>query len=195
MKRMTWRRMWLSRNAPNGALRAAVTLLLYSCVGMTAWGNTGSKYNLNINIDGTIVANGSCKFNNGGGLTVDFGEVRLKAGANNSVTMDGSYRKPITSDFTCTGDSAGLMQMKLSSASGTYITYNGVQVMDTDKGIVGVEMRVNGTAQNMGTWFTIDPNNPPTLEAELVQTSATNTNHVVSGDTFTATGTLTMAFN
>ncbi|EOC1334667.1 fimbrial protein [Cronobacter turicensis] len=170
-------------------------MLLLSSLSPTAWGNSGSKYNLNISIDGTIVANGSCKFNNGGSLTVDFGEVRLQAGASNSVTMEGSYRKPIVSDFTCSGDSAGLLQMQLSNTGGTYKTYNGIQVLDTDKGIVGVELLVNGTAQNMGSWFTVDQKNPPALEAELVQTSTINSNNVVSGDTFTASGTLTMAFN
>lgn len=192
---MTWRRIMLSLASRGGARSAAVVMLLFSSLSLTAWGNPGSKYNLNISIDGTIVANGSCKFNNGGNLTVDFGEVRLQAGANNSVTMEGSYRKPIVSDFTCSGDSAGLLQMQLSNTGGTYKTYNGIQVLDTDKGIVGVELLVNGTAQNMGSWFTVDQKNPPALEAELVQTSTINSNNVVSGDTFTASGTLTMAFN
>lgn len=195
MKKMTWHRAVRSLKPRSNALGVAVAMLLFSSVSPTVWGNPGAKYTMNINIDGTIVANGSCKFNNGGGLTVDFGEVRLKAGANNSVTMDGNYRKPIVSEFTCSGDSAGLMQMQLSSSGGGYKTYNGVQVMDTDKGIVGVELLVNGSAQNMGAWFTVDQDNPPTLEAELVQTSMTNDNNVVSGDTFTASGTLTMAFN
>lgn len=192
---MTWRRAMRSLTSGGGALSAAVVMLLLSSLSPTAWGNSGSKYNLNISIDGTIVANGSCKFNNGGSLTVDFGEVRLQAGANNSVTMEGSYRKPIASDFTCSGDSAGLLQMQFSNTGGTYKTYNGIQVLDTDKGIVGVELLVNGTAQNMGSWFTVDQKNPPALEAELVQTSTINSNNVVSGDTFTASGTLTMAFN
>lgn len=192
---MTWRRAALSLASGSGARSAAVVMLLLSSLSPTAWGNSGSKYNLNISIDGTIVANGSCKFNNGGSLTVDFGEVRLQAGASNSVTMEGSYRKPIVSDFTCSGDSAGLLQMQLSNTGGTYKTYNGIQVLDTDKGIVGVELLVNGTAQNMGSWFTVDQKNPPALEAELVQTSTINSNNVVSGDTFTASGTLTMAFN
>ncbi|EPS2709685.1 fimbrial protein [Cronobacter turicensis] len=195
MNKMTWRRAMLSLTSGGGARSAVMVMLLFSSLSPTAWGNPGAKYNLNISIDGTIVANGSCKFNNGGNLMVDFGEVRLQAGASNSVTMEGSYRKPIVSDFTCSGDSAGLLQMQLSNTGGTYKTYNGVQVLDTDKGIVGVELLVNGAAQSMGTWFTVDQDNPPKLEAELVQTSMTNSNNVVSGDTFTASGTLTMAFN
>lgn len=156
--------------------------------------NTGSTYSLNIAIDGTIMANGSCKFNQGGNLTVDFGEVQLQGSADNTVTMNGTYRKPIVSDFTCSGDSAGLLQMKLSNTGGE-TTYNGVQVLETDKGIVGIELLVNGVAQSTGSWFTINQDSPPSLEAQLVQTSTTNSSNVVSGDTFTTTATLVMAFN
>ncbi|WP_449554839.1 fimbrial protein [Lelliottia amnigena] len=157
--------------------------------------NPGSTYSLNIAIDGTIMANGSCKFNQGGALTVDFGEVQLQGSADNTVTMNGTYRKPIVSDFTCSGDSAGLLQMKLSNTGGGEKTYNGVQVLDTDKGIVGVELLVNGVAQSTGSWFTVDQDSPPSLEAQLVQTGTTNSSNVVSGDTFTAAATLVMAFN
>jgi hypothetical protein len=162
---------------------------------LTALANPGSTYSLNIAIDGTIMANGSCKFNQGGNLTVDFGEVRLQSNTDSTVTMDGTYRKPIVSDFTCSGDSAGLLQMKLSNSGGGEKTYNGVQVLDTDKGIVGVELLVNGVAQSTGSWFTINPDSPPSLEAQLVQTSTTNSSNVVSGDTFTTAATLVMAFN
>lgn len=158
-------------------------------------GNAGAKYTMNISMDGTIVANGKCTFNRHDNLTVDFGEVSLLAGANNTVTLEGDYRRPIVSDFKCSGDSAGLLQMQLSNSGGTYKDYKGVQVLDVDKGIVGVELLVNGSAQNMGTWFNINPDSPPSLEAQLVQTSTTNSSSVVSGDTFTASGTLTMAFN
>jgi len=175
------------------ALYLMATALL-SGLNPTAMANTGSTYSLNIAIDGTIMVNGSCKFNQGGNLTVDFGEVQLQGSADNTVTMNGTYRKPIVSNFTCSGDSAGLLQMKLSNTGGEK-TYNGVQVLDTDKGIVGIELLVNGVAQSTGSWFTINPDSPPSLEAQLVQTSTTNSSNVVSGDTFTTTATLVMAFN
>lgn len=187
MKMMTWHKP--------SALSLATTLFLLTGQCLAAPGDAGSKYTMNINIDGIIVANGSCKFNQSAGLTVDFGEVRLQASANNEVSLEGDYRRPIVSDFKCSGDSAGLLQMQLSNVGGVYKTYNGIQVIDTDKGIVGVELLVNGTAQSMGTWFTVNPDSPPKLEAQVVQTSTTNSNSVVSGDIFTASGTLTMAFN
>lgn len=160
-----------------------------------AWANSGDKYNADIAISGTLVVNGSCTFNQDGTVTVDFGTVKLKGGANNSVTLDGQYRRPLTSDFQCSGDSAGLLQMEFTSTSGAYETYNSTKVLGTDKGIVAIQLLVNGEAKNMGEWFTIDQNSPPSLQAELVQISTTNTNNVASGDVFAASGTLVMAFN
>lgn len=189
MKKMIWQMTGCS------ALVLTISLLLLPAISSAAPGNKGSVYTLNISMNGTIVANGSCKLNQGGNLTVDFGEVKLLAGDNNTMTMQGGYRQPIASAFTCSGDSAGLLQMKLSNVGGTYKDYNGFQVLDTDKGIVGVELLVNDSAQSMGTWFTVNPDSPPKLEAQLVQTSTSNSHNVVSGDTFTASGTLTMAFN
>ena len=160
-----------------------------------AWANSGDQYSANIAISGTVVVNGSCTFNQEGTVTVDFGTVKLTGGANNSVTLDGEYKRPLTSDFQCSGDSAGLLQMQFTSTSGAYETYNGTKVLGTDKGIVAIQLLVNGEAKNMGEWFTIDQNSPPSLQAELVQVSTTNTNNVTSGDVFAASGTLIMAFN
>lgn len=191
MKIMTWQTSSsLLTTGKIALILASAQLLSGQCLA-----DTGAKYTMNINIDGTIVANGTCTFNKGGNLTLDFGEVRLLAGANNSVTMEGDYRRPIAAAIKCSGDSAGLLQMKLSNVGGSYKDYNGIQVLDTDNGIVGLELLVNGAAQSMGTWFSLDPASPPSLEAQVVQTGTTNSKNVVSGDTFTASGTLTMAFN
>lgn len=160
-----------------------------------ALANTGEIYSMDIKISGTVVANGSCVFNQTGTATVDFKEVKLKGTENNNVELDGDYIQPLDAQLSCSGDTAGVLRMKLSSASGSYETYNGIQVLPTDKGIIGIQLLVDGAAKNMGEEFTIDPNNPPTLQAQLVQVSTTNSNNVVSGDEFTASGTLTVAFN
>ncbi|EPJ9674549.1 TPA: fimbrial protein [Citrobacter freundii] len=172
-----------------------VGVLAFLCLTENAAGNTGNQYTLNINIDGTIVANGSCSFNQGSSVTVDFGEVKLKSTGSNTVTLDGDYQRPLASTFTCTGDMSGLLQMKFTSSSGSYVTYNGTQVLGTDKGIVGIELLVNGTPQTMGVWFNVAPDAQPTLQVQLVQVSTTNSSNVVSGDTFNASGTLMLAFN
>lgn len=173
-----------------------LTVLLFApvCAVQAARGNAGDKYSLNITMSGTVVANGSCKFDTGE-LTVDFNDVKLKGTGSNTVALEGDYTQPLTSHFSCTGDTAGLLQMKFTSASGSYETYNGSQVLGTDKGIVAIQLLVNGAAQTMNEWFTIDQKAPPTLQAKLVQVSTTNSSNVVSGDLFTASGTLTLAFN
>ncbi|WNY82268.1 fimbrial protein [Cronobacter dublinensis] len=160
-----------------------------------ALANSGDQSSMNINISGTITSNGSCKFDQSGAQQVDFGEVRLHATSATGVQLDGNYQKPIASSFTCSGDSAGLLQMKFISTSGSYATYQGTKVLGTDKDIVGIELIVNGSAQTMDSWFTINQDSPPTLEAKLVQISTDNTQNVVSGDVFTASGSLVMAFN
>lgn len=171
-------------------------LLLMPCYMIEqALANSGDQSSMNINISGTITSNGSCKFDQSGAQQVDFGEVRLQATSATGVQLDGNYQKPIASSFTCSGDSAGLLQMKFISTSGSYATYQGTKVLGTDKGIVGIELIVNGSAQTMDSWFTIDQDSPPDLEAKLVQISTDNAQNVVSGDVFTASGSLVMAFN
>lgn len=168
-------------------------LLLSPCTAVHA--DTGSKYNLNINMTGTVMANGSCVFNQGGTVTIDFLQVKLKGASNNNVELDGDYVKPLATEFTCTGDTAGLLQMRFNSASGTYVTHGGTQVLSTTSNLIGIQLLVNGEAQSMGEWFDINQSSPPTLEAQLVQLSTDNTEDVKNGDTFSASGTLIMAFN
>ena len=160
-------------------------------------GNAGSKFTLAINMSGTLVANSSCTFNEGGPLQVNFQDVKLKGGEGNTVLLDGEYIQPMPADFSCDGDPGGLglLQMKFTSTSGSYETWQGLSVMAVDKGIVAIEMLVNGTPKSMDEWFTVDPDAMPTLKAQLVQISTTNTQNVVSGDLFSASGTLMLAFN
>lgn len=176
-------------------LQQALMLLVVLCVTPCALANKGDKTSTNISMSGTVVVNGSCTFNHDGTVQVDFGEVKLKSTGSDTVQLDGDYVQPLASDFDCTGDSAGLLQMSFTSSSGSYETYQGTKVLGVDKGIVGIQLLVNGTAQNMGTWFSVDQNHPPTLQAKLVQVSDTNSKNVTSGEIFTASGTLKLAFN
>lgn len=175
-------------------LMLLITILVVATVitGHPAFGNTAS---VNVNISGQLVANGSCTFNEGGAIQVNFGTVKLQGTGSSTVELDGNYLQPLTSTFTCTGDSGGLLQMKFTSATGSYETYSGIKVLGTDKGIVGIQLLVDGAAQEMGKWFDIDQAHPPVLQVKLVQVSTDNKSNVVSGDVFTASGTLTMAFN
>ncbi len=180
------------------ALRVPLMLLITMLIivafitGHSAFGNTAS---VNVNISGQLVANGSCTFNEGGAIQVNFGTVKLQGTGATTVELEGNYIQPLTDTFTCTGDSGGLLQMKFTSATGSYETYSGIKVLGTDKGIVAIQLLVDGTAQEMGKWFDIDQAHPPVLQAQLVQISTDNKSNIVSGDVFTASGTLTMAFN
>lgn len=165
------------------------------CLVQPVFADTGSKYSLNVSISGTVVANGSCTFNQGGTLNVDFGSVKLQNTGSSTVQLQGDYQRKLTSDFFCTGDTAGLLQMQFTSASGSYETYNGKQVLATSKGIVAIQLLVNGAPQDMGEWFSVDQMSTQALQAQLVQVSTDNSSNVTSGDTFTASGTLTLAFN
>lgn len=156
---------------------------------------SGAASSTNINISGVLVANGTCTFDQGGAQTIDFGKVLLISTGSNTVELSGDYQKSLSSNFTCSGDSEGLLQMKFTSSTGSYETYNNKKILGTDKGIVGIELLVDGAAQNMDEWFSVDKKSLPVLQAKLVQVSTTNSNNVVSGDKFTASGTLVLAFN
>lgn len=173
--------------------RAAFLLMFLAALPFPSQADSGDQVSMDINISGTVVANGSCTFNQGGTLNVDFGNVKLKSTGTGTAELDGDYLKPLTSSFFCSGDTAGVLQMIFTSASATYETYNGIKVLGTSQEVVGIQLLVNSVPQTMGTWFTVNQASPPTLQAQLVQ--LTNTTDVVSGDLFTASGTLTMAFN
>lgn len=177
--------------------RLLLTLVLTApfCAVQDAAAKAGDQASMNISITGTITTNGACTFNQGGALQVDFGKVRLKPTGASTLQLDGSYEQPIASSFTCSGDSAGLLQMKFISSSGSYADYNGTSVLATDKGLVAIQLMVNGTAKTMNQWFTVSQSSPPSLQAKLVQVSTENTKNVVNGDIFTASGSLVMAFN
>lgn len=181
-------------NKKTSLLFAAALLLAPVFSVQSAPGNTGDTDSMDINISGTVVANGSCTFNQGGTLQVDFGEVKL-TGSDTTFELSGDYSKSLVSDFFCDGDTDGLLQMKFTSTSGSYETYQGAQVLAADKDIIGIELLVNGAPQNMGEWFTVDQNSMPVLKAKLVQLKTTSSENLVSGDIFSASGTLTMAFN
>lgn len=173
---------------------AAAILLAPVFSVQAAPGNAGDKDSMDINITGTVVANGTCTFNQGGTLQVDFGEVKL-TGSDSTFKLAGDYSKSLTSAFFCDGDTDGLLQMKFTSTSGSYETYQSAQVLAADKDIIGIELLVNGAPQNMGEWFTVDQSSMPVLKAKLVQLSTTSSESLVSGDVFSASGTLTLAFN
>lgn len=89
--------------------------------------------------------------------------------------------------------------MKFDSTIGSTVNYQGLSllpVMNADSSqsrSLGIRLQVNDIPQDTGKWFDVDMTKPPVLKAELIQTG--DGSDFVSGSTFTANATLTMAFN
>lgn len=180
-------------------------LLLFTCNGI-AFGNNGrvagEQFTMDIHISGTVVATGSCSFNTGGASSsssdlIEFGNVRYTNAI--GFWLEGKYRKPLNSDMSCIGDTEGTVTMTFNSTSGTAIDFNGhklLPVLTDSTGTIsnnlGIQLLVDGIVQDVGTAFYVDMSAPPLLEAELIQTGASDTVH--NGDVISSSASLTMAF-
>lgn len=153
--------------------------------------------NLNINISGTIVANGSCTFSGDKTANVDFKEIDF-ATVNNKPTLSGTYRESVPSVMTCSGDYAGKTQMSIISAGGNTVDYQGqkllpVTVAEGESGQeIAIRILVNGDEQDINIPFAVNMSSPPVIQAELVQVGDGST--LVSGSQINASATLVMEF-
>lgn len=160
-------------------------------------GDSGDEFTMDIHISGTVVAIGACTFTQKGPVAVNFGDVEYSTAG--GAHLNGSYVKTLDSGMTCSGDSAGHAQMKVDTAAGTDITYNGQTLLPvnytdgTTSPSLGIGLTVNGIAQNVGEWFDVDMTRPPALEARLIQVG--DGKDFVSGLEFSESATLIMAFN
>lgn len=178
-------------------LLAALMLQPYESAqakGVHRLGEQGDQFSMDINMSGTVVANGSCTFNQGGTVDVDFGDVKYHSTADGDV-LDEEYSKVLVSDMTCSGDAEGTSIMTLVGQG--YVTnYNGHEVLglyvDTHMSDLVIELEVDGAAQDIGAAFTVDMDKPPVLVAKLIKTRH---NSLSNDATFNGSATLTMAFN
>lgn len=183
----------------SGLLVMLMTLisLPYSTVQANSIRDTGDKYSMNIKISGTIVANGSCTFNQGGTIDVDFGDVRFKTTTTGN-TLEGKYIKELASSMTCTGDTEGTASMLLSSDNQQAVDYEGHKLLGTlvnktSTPDLAIMLQVNDVVQDINNAFTVNMQNPPVLTVELIQVGSGST---MNNDAeITASATLTMAFN
>lgn len=165
---------------------------------MPVQSNTGDRFTMKINITGTVVVTGSCTFNQGGTLTIDFGTVQYETVAGSNTLKDAG-RQALASSMTCTGNTEGSAIMTLMSGSSS-VDFQGNKLLPVNYDNGGVQSKdlairllVNSRVQDVNTAFAVDMNTPPVLEAELVQTG--NGSSFVSGASFSANATLIMAFN
>ncbi|MCW4783050.1 fimbrial protein [Enterobacter chuandaensis] len=172
-------------------------LLLLSLVGAGCSAVAADPVNLNINISGTVVANGSCTFNKGVSTTVEFAEVNFNA-VDNGAVLTNNYRKSIPALMSCSGDSVGNAQMTLSSVGDNIINYEGnkllsVRINNSNPGKeLAIRLLVNGQPQDVNTPFAVDMLLQPALQAELVQVGSGE--GLISGATINASATLIMEF-
>lgn len=177
-------------------LLAALMLQPYESAqakGFHKLGDQGDQFSMDINMSGTVVANGSCTFNQGGTVDVDFGDVKYRSTADGDV-LDEEYSKVLVSDMTCSGDTEGTSIMTLDG--GTYTHYNGHTVLSVKAGgkvsDLVIELEVDGAVKDIGSAFTVDLQKPPVLVAKLIKIG----NDSLPNDvTLNSSATLTMAFN
>lgn len=163
----------------------------------SASADTPPPANLNINISGTVVANGSCTFNKGETVSVDFGDVTFTE-TNGGATISGNYRKSVPSVMSCSGDTAGKTQITLSAVGGNTVDYQGQKLLPvtiaggTPGEELAIRLLVDGVAKDVNSPFIVDMTSQPGMQAELIQVG--DGKGLISGAKITATATLVMEF-
>lgn len=155
----------------------------------------GDKMAVNIHITGTITADGSCTFANGGNEEVPFGDIHYST-TNGVISLDKPYKQTLDNKLNCTGDVNGNVTLTMETITGA-VDYLGhklipVNVAGAPSADLAIELLVNGQVQDINTPFGIDINTPPNLEAELVQNG--DGKGLVNDAAIDATATLTLAF-
>lgn len=155
----------------------------------------GDQLAVNIHITGTITADGSCTFANGGNVEVPFGDIRYST-TNGAISLDKTYKQTLDNRLNCTGDVDGNVTLTMGTTTGA-VDYQGhklipVNMAGNPSADLAIELLVNGQVQDINTPFAIDINTPPTLEAELVQKG--DGKGLVNDADIDAAATLTLAF-
>ncbi|HCM63137.1 MAG TPA: hypothetical protein DIT05_11430 [Morganella sp. (in: Bacteria)] len=160
----------------------------------------GDQTALKINISGKVIAFAKCSFRNQVSPNIDFGDIRYSSvsGTNN---ISGTYVRPLDSDMTCTGDTAGTTYFSLDTINNGPIGDNGYKslpvkvggMMVTDPNLA-IRLLVNGKQQNVNTNFSVDLQNLPKLEVELVQLHPDAISWV-NGQKISSEAVLTMNFD
>ena len=176
-----------------GLLSAAVSPAAFS-----APRKAGDESRMKINISGSVIATGRCTFKDSSPQVIEFGDIRYSSvsGVNN---LSGSYKQPISSEMTCSGDTAGNTRFRLESKSGAPVTDGSHQLLPVNIGNdrnpnLGIRLLVNGKPQDVNTDFVMDIQHLPTLETELVQLHPDDDTWM-NGQGIYSHATLIMSFN
>ncbi|EOZ7472402.1 fimbrial protein [Enterobacter hormaechei] len=177
-------------------LTGALAVLLNSAPGMAkGLRDAGDKIELHIHIAGTVTADGSCTFVNGGNLEVPFGDIHYNT-ENGVAQLDKTYTQTLDDTLTCTGDVGGDVTLSMTTVSDT-VDYQGHKLIPVKIGgkasqDLAIQLLVDGQVQDINKPFPVSITTPPSLQAELVQSG--DGKGLVNDANISASATLTLAF-
>lgn len=134
------------------------------------------QFKMNINISGTVIANGKCTFDEKDALnTVDFGQ--LNYSGRTGTFVDIGKRQLLRTGMTCSGDMSGARMTfynRLIISHGA-VYYDGHVLLPVirenayprDEGL-GIRLWVDGAIMDIGKSFSVDMAHQPKLELEFV---------------------------
>ncbi|EPU0814655.1 hypothetical protein OA40_15250 [Morganella morganii] len=176
-----------------GLLSAAVSPAAFSVPR-----KAGDENWMKINISGSVIATGSCTFKDSSPQVIEFGDIRYTSVSGGS-NLSGSYKQPLSSEMTCSGDPAGNTRFRLESRHGTPVSDGSHQLLPVYIGTgrtpnLGIRLLVNGKPQDVNTDFAMDIQHLPVLEAELIQLHPDD-NTWMNGQSIYSHAALIMSFN
>lgn len=142
----------------------------------------------NWKIDGTLIIPPVCQLGQQDPMRVTFGKVGVRR-------VDGvAFKKNIPYQLNCLGDMSQPWDATLTfggTLAGTGFDNATLRTMTAlNTGKLGIQIQKNGQPLELNKAFAIDVDAPPLLSAVLVKREGAD----LMGDNFTATGTLTIAF-
>lgn len=148
----------------------------------------GPAAQANWKIDGTLIIPPVCQLGQQDPIKVSFGKVGVRK-------VDGAaFKKDIPYQLNCLGDMSQPWDVSLTfggTLAGTGFdnaTLRTITLLNNGK--LGIQIQRNGQPLELNKAFAIDVSAPPILSAVPVKRAGTE----LIGDNFTATGTLTIAF-
>lgn len=112
-----------------------------------------------VSISGTVVANGSCSFQGGKSMEINFGNVYV------DEIKAGTRKENINYTINCEGDAGGkTISMKLKGSAASFDS----GVIKTDTAGLGIRFLKDGQKQAINAWFSINPASPPVIQAQLI---------------------------
>ncbi|CAI1221981.1 TPA: fimbrial protein [Serratia fonticola] len=142
----------------------------------------------NWQFDGTLIIPPVCQLGQQDPIRVPFGKVGVRK-------VDGTaFKKDVPYQLNCLGDMSQPWDVTLTfggtlaGAGFDNATLRTVTPLNTGK--LGIQIQKNGQPLELNKAFAIDVGTPPILSAVPVKRAGTD----LVGDDFTATGTLTIAF-